>query len=83
MFGSNQPKRDKTLLELLEQELKWLHGQISHTYHGNDAMRQIKVIQDHLIALHKKEQETLIPERIKSMENTIAELLMMGKEENK
>lgn len=83
MFGSSESDKEKTVLQLLEIELKRLHGQLHHSYLKSDVFRQIVVIQDHLMDIHKEQQTNLVPERIKSMENTIAELLMMGKEEKK
>ena len=77
----NQPKKDKTPVDLLEDQLKFWRSKVGHTFLQNDAVKRITEIESHLIAMHKEQTKNLVPERIKSLENTMAELMLMGREE--
>lgn len=80
LFG---PKKDKTPMDIIEDQLKFWRRQTNDPYFRADAVRRLIELENHILAIHKDQTKNLIPERIKSMESTIAELMFMGREGKK
>ncbi len=83
MFGKKEHKA-KPLLLLIEEELIRLHKVVKNDPNYRiSAYNQISKIHEPLIKMNELMIANLLPERIKSIENTIGELILMGKEEKK
>lgn len=73
----------KTPLDLIEDQLYFWRSRVSSITTQTDAVRRITELENHLMQLHKEEVKNRIPERIKSLEDTMAELMLMGREDTK
>jgi hypothetical protein len=74
-------KKDLSTRVLLTDELVRLHGLMNNIYARDWAAREITKINEHLLLLDKKDHSEKIPERIKGLESTMQEVLMMGHKE--
>lgn len=78
LFGKREPK---TAVELLEDQLSFWRSRVSSITTQTDAVRRITELETHLMQMHKEQVKNLIPERIKALEDTMAELMLMGRED--
>ncbi len=77
LFGNKS--REKTELDLIEDQLKFWRSKTNDTYSRTDAISRIKELENHLIKMHSLK----IPERMKALEDAIGELYLLGREEKK
>lgn len=76
LFG---PKKEKTELELIEDQLKFWRSRVSSITTQTDAVRRLTELENHLIKMHSIK----IPERMKALEEAIGELYLLGREDKK
>ena len=74
LFG---PKKPKTELDLIEDQLKFWRRRVSSITGNYEATKRIIELENHLIKMHSIK----IPERIKALEEAIGELYLLGREE--
>lgn len=71
------------ILDILEDELIRLHNLVYRGKKGYEAMSAIQKIHSHLFEISRHHHQELMPSRIKSIENSIAELCFTGVSEQK
>ena len=76
LFGR---KKEKTEIDLIEDQIKFYRRLVNDSFTRSDAFSRLKELESHLIKMHSLK----IPERIKSIEDAIGELYLMGREEKK
>lgn len=76
-------KKQLTVLEILQQELKWLHTRSNSTHERDDAYRLIEKIHTALIQLAVKDYESETQKKIKDLQETVGEMLLLDNSNNK
>jgi hypothetical protein len=74
---SRAPEKPKTSLDLIEDQLEFWRRKINDMYTRQVAYERIKTLEDHLMAINKEQ----MPERMKALEDALAEILLLGKED--